>query len=103
MDMNTLNKTAEFNAWLSALADERAVNTIARRIQRAEGGNFGDCESVGEGISEMRIHYGAGYRLYYAREGSTVYLLLMGGDKQTQRRDIARAKAIWKAFRKDQS
>ncbi|CRM45919.1 putative addiction module killer protein [Pseudomonas sp. 31 E 6] len=61
-------------------------------------GNFGDCENVGNGISEMRIHYGPGYRVYFKRVGELVYLLLTGGDKSTQKRDIERAKAIADEF-----
>jgi putative addiction module killer protein len=60
-------------------------------VDRAAKGNFGDCESVGEGVSEMRIHYGPGYRVYFTRCASVVYLLLLGGDKSTQKRDIRHA------------
>jgi putative addiction module killer protein len=67
---------------------------IIARIRSAEHGNFGDCEPVGEGVSEMRIHTGPGYRVYYSRRGKIVYLLLSGGDKSSQKRDIKRAKAI---------
>jgi putative addiction module killer protein len=61
------------------------------RLDRAIKGNFGDCEPVGEGVSEMRIHYGPGYRVYFARRGALLYLLLIGGDKGSQKRDIKRA------------
>lgn len=64
------------------------------RIRSAQAGNFGDCAPVGEGVSEMRIHAGPGYRVYYARRGETVYLLLCGGDKSRQKRDIQQAKAL---------
>ncbi|MDD2684686.1 MAG: type II toxin-antitoxin system RelE/ParE family toxin [Gallionella sp.] len=64
---------------------------IALRLDRAARGNFGDCESVGAGVSEMRIHFGPGYRVYFTRRGNVVYLLLVGGDKSTQKRDIKRA------------
>lgn len=69
------------------------------RILSAEKGNFGDCAPVGDGISEMRIHAGPGYRAYYAQRGKLVYLLLCGGDKSTQRRDIKRAKIIMAALK----
>lgn len=69
------------------------------RILSAEKGNFGDCAPVGVGISEMRVHFGPGYRLYYARRGRVMYLLLCGGDKSTQKRDIKRAKDILAAFK----
>ena len=71
------------------------------RIRAAELGNFGDCEPVGDGISEMRIHVGPGYRLYFIKRGSVVYWLLLGGDKATQKRDIRRAKQILKVFDKE--
>lgn len=65
-----------------------------RTVIAAEEGNFGDCAPVGEGVSEMRVHFGPGYRLYFAQEGKTVYLLLVGGDKKTQTKDIQRAKIL---------
>ena len=74
---------------------------IARRIERAEVGNFGDCESVGDGVFEMRIDYGPGYRAYFVRRGEIVYLLLLGGDKSTQKRDIKRAKEMARTLEKD--
>ena len=67
---------------------------VAKRIRAAESGNFGDCEPVGDGVSEMRIHTGPGYRVYFTRRGEVVYLLLLGGDKSTQKRDIKRAKEM---------
>ncbi len=96
--MNTFLTTAEFDAWLSALRDPIAKARIALRIRSAEDGNFGDCEPIGEGISEMRIHVGAGYRAYYTRRGEVLYLLLCGGDKSSQKRDIKRAKALLKTL-----
>ncbi|MDR0701266.1 MAG: type II toxin-antitoxin system RelE/ParE family toxin [Azoarcus sp.] len=69
---------------------------MARRIERAESGNFGDCEPVGEGVSEMRIHYGPGYRVYFTRRGMEVVILLVGGDKSTQGKDIKTAKRLAK-------
>jgi len=72
----------------------KAKARILARLRSATFGNFGDCEPVGEGVSEMRVHAGAGYRVYFARNGATVFVLLTGGDKSTQKRDIARAKAM---------
>ena len=89
--MNTFFKSNEFNDWLSGLKDPVGKALIVRRIERAEAGNFGDCEPVGEGVSEMRIHHGPGYRAYFTRRGEVVYLLLLGGDKSSQKRDIKRA------------
>ena len=89
--MNRFARTEAFDVWLRRLGDARARARIAQRIESAQAGNFGDCEPVGEGVSEMRVHVGAGYRVYFTRIGATVYLLLAGGDKSTQRRDIRRA------------
>ncbi len=97
--MYTILRTEIFSAWLDGLADERAKARIAARILSAANGNLGDCEPVGDGVSEMRVHYGPGYRLYFARHGKTIYLLLCGGDKSSQKRDIKRAKAILAALR----
>lgn len=94
--MYTINKTNIFGEWLAGLRDIRVRARIINRIKNAESGNFGDCEPVGAGISEMRVHAGAGYRIYFVQRESAVYLLLCGGDKSTQKRDIARAKAIQK-------
>ena len=89
--MNLFERTNEFDSWLSGLKDNIARARIALRIRSAEHGNFGDCDPVGEGVSEMKIHIGPGYRAYFTRRGKTVYLLLLGGDKSTQKRDIKRA------------
>ena len=96
--MNTFLRTPEFDLWLKALRDQIAKARILAGIRSAEGGNFGDCEPVGDGISEMRIHVGPGYRLYYCRRGKIVYLLLCGGDKSSQRKDVKSAKAILKSL-----
>ena len=89
--MITLIRSVEFDAWLKALADHKAKARILARLTSATFGNFGDFASVGEGVSEMRVHIGPGYRVYYTRTGTTVYVLLVGGDKSTQKADIARA------------
>lgn len=96
--MSTFHRTPEFDAWLKALRDPVGKARIIARIRSAEHGNFGDCEPVGEGVSEMRIHCGPGYRVYYSRKGPVVYLLLCGGDKATQKRDIKQAKALLKSL-----
>ena len=89
--MNTIEVTDVFLGWFRALRDPRGKVRIQARIDLAEEGNFGDCEPVGEGVSEMRIHYGPGYRVYFKRSGQRIYLLLAGGDKSTQSRDIKTA------------
>jgi len=90
----TITRTEVFDAWLSKLKDAKGKARIIERIRSAERGNFGDCEPVGEGVSEMRIHFGPGYRVYFARSGNVVYVLLCGGTKRTQNRDIAKAKEL---------
>jgi len=97
--VNTFLRSPEFDAWLKALADLKAKARILARLRSATLGNFGDCAPVGEGVSEMRIHTGPGYRVYFVRSGTTIYVLLVGGDKSTQKQDIARAKKLareWK-------
>jgi putative addiction module killer protein len=92
--MNTLVRSSDFDRWLSELSDIKAKARILARLRSAEFGNFGDCEPVGEGVSEMRVHVGPGYRVYFARNGATIFVLLTGDDKSTQSRDMARAKAM---------
>lgn len=99
--MLTFLKSDQFDAWLSDLKDQIAKALIAKRVRSAELGNFGDCEAAGEGVSEMRIHFGAGYRVYFTRCGDVFYLLLIGGDKSTQKRDIKRAKEMARALPKE--
>ena len=85
-----------FKSWLDNVKDERAAARIVTRIRRMEIGNAGDVRSVGEGVSEIRIDYGPGYRVYFARRGRTLVILLCGGDKKSQRKDIAVAKRMAK-------
>jgi len=92
--MATVQKTGEFNRWISDLRDDNARAKILVRIQRLEAGNPGDVKDVGEGISEIRIDYGPGYRLYYKRVGREIFLLLCGGEKSGQSRDIRLAKKL---------
>ena len=89
--MYVVQTTEAFEDWFSRLRDKRAVSRIQARIDRAEDGNFGDCKPIGEGVSEMRIHYGPGYRVYFTRRGMEIVVLLAGGDKSTQDRDIRAA------------
>lgn len=97
--MHTFLRTPEFDLWLKELRDPIGKARIIARIRSAEAGNFGDCEPVGKRVSEMRIHYGPGYRVYHSRAGETVYLLLCGGDKSTQERDISKAHALAQKYR----
>ena len=92
--MIEVRKTDEFDGWLRALRDQRAVAKIASRIERLALGNPGDVRPVGEGVSEMRISYGPGYRVYFKQTGKQIVLLLCGGDKSSQDKDISRAKQL---------
>ncbi len=89
--------------WLQALRDVRARAQIEVRLRRVSTGNFGDCKSVGEGVSELRIDLGAGYRVYYAKHGQTLIILLCGGDKSSQQNDIAHAKDYWANWKRRNS
>lgn len=92
--MNSILRTEIFDAWLSELKDSRAKARVIKRIRSAGRGNLGDCKPVGAGVLEMRIHFGPGYRVYFARIDNLVYVLLCGGTKRGQARDIARAKQL---------
>lgn len=97
--MFTLIASGKFEKWFGGLKDRRASARIRQRLARMEQGHVGDVKPVGEGVSEMRINYGPGYRVYFTRSGAIVILLLCGGDKGTQSRDIEEAKRIareWK-------
>ena len=89
--MYNIQQTNKFSQWLIKLKDMRARIAIVRRIERAQSGNLGDVKSVGESVYEMRIDMGPGYRLYYMIRGSEMIILLVGGDKSTQQRDIDKA------------
>lgn len=89
--MFEIRKTAVFGAWLDGLRDARARARVQVRIERLAAGNPGDVKPVGEGVSEMRIDYGPGYRVYFMQTGSEIVVLLVGGDKTTQDADIRRA------------
>ena len=84
-------QTDNFSEWLEGLRDRRAKTAIEKRLDRVALGNFGDVSSVGSGVNEMRVHIGAGYRIYFIHRGKTVIVLLCGGDKGSQSRDIVRA------------
>jgi putative addiction module killer protein len=91
-----VRETEAFSSWLSALRDDRARARIAVRVRRLAFGNPGDVKPVGEGVSELRIHHGAGYRVYFVQRGTMLIVILCGGDKDTQDKDIATAKRLAK-------
>jgi putative addiction module killer protein len=97
--MFTIVQSSVFTEWLSELADRKGKARILARLTGAEHGNFCDCAPIGEGVSEMRFHFGPGYRIDFVRNGATVYVLLNGGDKGSQRRDIERTKAMARELR----
>lgn len=97
--MTELIRSATFDRWLSGLRDRRAVARIAARLDRLASGNPGDAQPVGNGVSELRINYGPGYRVYFIQRGPVLIILLCGGDKSSQDRDIKQAKVLaeqWK-------
>ena len=99
--MKEIRRSEVFDKWLKKLRDDRAVARINTRIDRLAEGNPGNVEPAGEGISEMRIDYGPGYRVYYKDTGREIIILLCGGDKSTQQADIAKAKKIARIYDKE--
>ncbi len=96
-----IEKTSEFDKWLRKLKDLKAKAKILIRIQQIESkGHFGDCKSVGNGISELRIHYAKGYRVYFKEKNGKIVILLVGGNKSSQQKDIKKAKDIWDKLNK---
>ena len=96
--MLSVRETEEFSDWIDGLKDDRARARIVSRIERLSAGNPGDAKPVGEGVSELRVDYGPGYRVYFTKKGDVLILLLCGGDKRTQQRDIERAKRLTKTW-----
>ena len=99
--MLELKQTETFRKWRSRLKDERARALIASRLDRLAYGHVGDVKPVGEGVSELRIHHGPGYRVYFSRRGESLVILLCGGDKDGQDRDIEAAQKLLKAWSAD--
>jgi putative addiction module killer protein len=95
--------TEDFDKWLRKLKDRAGRLRILERIDRLANGNPGDVKPVGQGVSELRLTYGPGYRVYYLQDGETVILLLIGGDKSSQQKDIDKAQALADEWRKDQT
>jgi putative addiction module killer protein len=94
----TLNEEEPFTNWLNNLRDAIGRKRILARVARLEDGNYGDCEPVGEGISELRMFFGPGYRVYFGENGNDIVILLCGGDKDSQDKDIQQAKAYWQEY-----
>lgn len=90
--------TAQYVRWFDDLRDSTLRKLIARRLFRLQAGHFGDCKALGDGVHQLRFFVGAGYRIYYAFDGERVIVLLAGGDKSSQARDIEKAKAIWQTW-----
>jgi putative addiction module killer protein len=86
-----------FSEWISSL-EARARGIVRARLNRIRLGNFGDCKTIGEGVEELRIDFGPGYRVYFGRQGPSIIMLLCGGSKRTQARDISNAKKYWKEY-----
>lgn len=98
--MVVVRQTETFSEWLQDLRDRKAAAKIAARLARLELGNFGDAEPVGEGVTELRIHFGPGYRVYVVQRGEVLVVALCGGDKSSQDRDIRRAKEMARELEK---
>ena len=94
----TIDGRSPFEEWLDSLRDIRAISQIDNRLRRVKLGNLGDYRSVGEGVFELRIDCGPGYRIYFGQLEKTIVLLLCGGDKGTQAQDIRKAKEYWKDY-----
>ena len=92
--MFSIKSLPEFTEWLDSLSDASVRGVVAARIKRLERGLMGDVESIGDGVSELRIHFGAGWRIYFVQRGVQLIVLLVGGSKRTQKADIKRAKAL---------
>ncbi|MHB0755596.1 type II toxin-antitoxin system RelE/ParE family toxin [Polaribacter sp. M15] len=100
--MIIIEKTSEFDKWIRKLKDIRAKSKILFRIQKLETDeHFGDCKPVGDGISEIRINYAKGYRIYFKEKERKIVILLIGGDKSSQQKDIEKAKKIWNSIKND--
>jgi putative addiction module killer protein len=92
-----------FLDWRSRLRDEQGRQKVDARIARLRMGNFGDARSVGGGVQELKINFGPGYRVYFARDGTSIVILLLGGDKGTQNKDMRTAQAYWAAYKQEKS
>jgi putative addiction module killer protein len=101
-EKNLIYETEYFTEWFEKLRDMKAKARITARVYSAMAGNFGDYKVLADGICEMRIDVGPGYRVYYAQEGMNIYLLIIGGDKSTQKNNIAKAKQLWRMIKEEE-
>ena len=92
------NAKEPFTEWIYGLRDVMGRKRILARVSRLQQGNYGDCEPVGDGVSELRMFFGSGYRVYFGEHGNNIVVLLCGGDKGSQNKDIQQAKAYWKEY-----
>lgn len=99
----TADDRSPYEEWIDSLRDSKAISQIDKRLRRVKLGNLGDYRSVGEGVFELRIDYGPGYRIYFGQIGLTIVLLLCGGDKSTQQQDISKAKEFWRDYERRES
>jgi putative addiction module killer protein len=94
----TIDGRFPYRVWIESITDKRTRATVLARVDRLAFGAFGDWKAVGHGVCELRVHFGAGYRVYFGRDGKTVVILLCGGEKRTQDTDITQAKRYWKDY-----
>ena len=99
----TSNGRVPFTEWFESIRDQKTLTRIRRRLVRLEEGNLGDYRSVGEGVFELRFHFGAGYRIYFGIDRDRVILVLCGGDKSSQQRDIEHPKTYWLEYKETQT
>jgi putative addiction module killer protein len=92
-----------FESWIKNVRDKKSKARILQRIDRLRLGNYGDCKSVGSGVYELRIHFGPGFRVYFGLEGESVILLLCGGDKSTEKKDIENAHKYWMEYKENEN
>lgn len=95
----TADGKCPWREWFDGLKNRKARAAIDARLVRLQRGNLGDCKPIGAGVSELRVHFGAGYRIYFGEDGDTLVVLLCGGSKGSQKRDIDRARAYWNEYR----
>jgi putative addiction module killer protein len=100
-DKNLIHETELFTEWLKNLRDAKGKARITARVYSAKAGNFGDYKVLEDGICEMRIDVGPGYRVYYAQEGLNVYLLIIGDNKSSQKKDLSKAKELWRMIKEE--